>query len=161
VSVEEGEGGGCHIGSEGEMNAFSGTYKLESCGWSGWLWGKELYEFTNDDADPLTVELDGTLYRPDRHYKSDLGSVPRTLQFILPKYFAKDRYVKSFLLHDQSYLFGSIWVAVHGGWENRKLTRKQADTMLRDTILCEGGSKANARLIYWGVRMGGFASWKS
>ena len=142
------------------MSAFSGTYKLESAGWKGSFWGKEMYEFTNDDADPLTCCVDGILYRPDHHYKTDLGSVPRTFQFILPEYFAKDRYVKSYLFHDSAYNHGGVWVAVNGGWEFKAITRKQADEMLRDMILLEGGSKANARLIYWGVRAGGRFSWQ-
>ena len=140
------------------MSAFSGKYKLDPAGWSGGFFGKELYEFTNDDADPLTCELGCRLIRPDHHYLTDLGSVPKTLQYICPKWFAKDRYPRSYLFHDSAYKHGAIWIGVPGGWKKVKATRKEVDQMLYDMIILEGGSRANARTIWMGVRAGGWAS---
>ena len=141
------------------MNGFSGIYKLDPAGWAGGWFGKELYEFTNDDADPLTCELGGSLFRPDHHYITDLGSVPKTLQYLCPKWFAKDRYPVSYLFHDSAYKRGAVWMGVPGGWKEMKLTRKAVDVMLRDMIILEGGGRANAQAIYAGVRLGGWASW--
>jgi len=117
------------------------------------------YQFDNSLSDPLTLALDGNLYRPKQSYKTDMGSVPPSLQAIYPRWFAKDRYLDSFLLHDQSYAFKSIFEAVPGGWEKIILTRKQADKMLKQCILLEGGSRKNAWAIYIGVRLGGCFSW--
>lgn len=143
------------------MNGFSGDYELKPTRWDGGLFGKQLYEFTNYDHDPLTYEdLKGDLMRPDRHREeTDMGSVPKTVQWLLPKWFAKDRYLPAYLFHDDAYDNHGWWFAVKGGWEFRKLTRKQADDYLREMIISLGGSKANARAIWIGVRLGGWVSW--
>lgn len=143
------------------MNGFSGTYDLDPIGWSGGLRGKMLYEFRNSAEDPLTYESqDGMLIRPDNHFITDLGSVPLTLQALIPAMFAKDRWIRSFCNHDSAYLHGGYWLAVAGGWKFSELTRRQADDMLREMILAEGGGSITARLIWYGVRAGGWASWK-
>ena len=142
------------------MDGFSGKYSCDKVGWYGGWFGRPKFEFQSDLADPLTCCLHGILYRPDFHFFTDKGSVPRLIQTIAPYYFDRAKYERAYYFHDSAYAHGGVWVAVHGGWEFKKITRKQADTMLRDMILLENGSKMNARLIYAGVRAGGWASWK-
>lgn len=140
---------------------FSGKYDIEPLEWSGGWFGKQLYEFQNYMPDPLTCVLPCMrIVRPDRHFTTDLGSVPKTLQALAPIYFAKDRFPKSYIFHDSHYKHGGGWFAIKGGWEFRRLTRKQADDILREMVLLEGGSRIAARLIWAGVRAGGWASWK-
>ena len=141
-------------------DGFSGDYALESAGWVGGIWGKEMRTCTLDIHDPLTCSMSNILYRTAEEFLTDLGSVPKTLQYLLPIWFAKDRWVSAYLQHDNCYQSGGLFVAVNGGWEFKKMTRLQADELLRDSIVAMGGSKANARTIYWGVRMGGKWSWK-
>jgi len=143
------------------MNGFSGEFDLIPAGWSGGFRGKQLYDFCNDERDPLTwSDGNGIMIRPDRHFVTDMGSVPLTLQFIAPGYFAKDRWIRSFILHDSAFLHGGHWFAVKGGWEFRELTMKQANKYLQQMVISEGGSKVTAWLIYAGVQIGGRASWK-
>ena len=142
------------------MSGFSGTYELRPDHWQGGMFGKQLYEFTNDARDPLTYEdTNGNLIRPDRHTTTDLGSVPRVLQARLPGWFAKDRWTAAYIYHDDAYSSGGWWFAVEGGWEFRKIERKMADKYLRQMIRDLGGSWGNAAAIYWGVRLGGFRAW--
>jgi hypothetical protein len=141
------------------VDGFYGKYSLCPDHWEGGMWGKQIYEFTNHKNDPLTCKMGLILYRPDRHFYTDLGSVPKTFQKLLPRWFAKDRFAKSYIFHDSAYKHKGVWVNVNGKWEFRALTRKQADEMLYEMILLEGGSRAAARLIYAGVRMGGWRGW--
>ena len=141
-------------------DGFSGKYSCDKVGWYGGWWGRPKFEFQSDLDDPLTCSLDGILYRPDNHFFTDKGSVPRMVQTIFPYWFDRAKYERAYYFHDSAYAHGAVWVAVDGGWVSKDVTREQADTMLRDMILLEGGSKANARLIYWGVRGGGFTSWQ-
>lgn len=144
----------------GGMRGFSGTYELRPDHWEGGLFGRQIYEFTNDPSQPLTYEDGNTnLIRPDRHTFTDLGSVPKLLQARLPGWFAKDRYCPAYIFHDDAYARGGWWFAVAGGWEFRKITRKQADQYLWQMCRDLGAGRANAYAIYVGVRMGGWASW--
>ena len=138
---------------------FSGKYKLVPDGWDGKIFGKEMFEFTNDPHDPLTF-ADDILIRPDNHFRTDMGSVPRTLQFIAPRWFNRFRYPQSYILHDSGYSHHGHWVAANGSdWHFVKMTRKQVDDLLYDMIIAEGGSHANARTIWLGVRLGGRGAW--
>jgi hypothetical protein len=142
------------------ISGFSGTYELKPYQWQGGMFGKQLYEFTNDLGNPLTyADKNGNIIRPDQHQITDMGSVPSTLQYWMPKWFAKDRYLPGFLFHDDSYKNNGWWFACPGGWEFRKITRKQADLYLRQMIIDLGGSAGNATAIYWGVRLGGWRAW--
>ena len=143
------------------MSAFSGKYTLDPGGWDGGWFGKEMFEFTNDDADPLTyANAKGQIIRPDHHFRTDMGSVPRTLQSLLPWWFDRFRFPKSYIFHDSGYKHGGHWFAVTGGWAFKSLTRRCVDDFLHEMILAEGGSTANARTIWAGVRMGGRFSWQ-
>ena len=139
---------------------FSGQWEATDPEWEGRMWGKPTWEFTNSPTDPLTCELQGTLYRPDNHFRTDYGSVPRLAQVLMPMWFDRARFTRSYIFHDSSYAHGGVWVGITGGWKFHKLTRKQADQLLRDMVRLEGGSRGAASAIYWGVRVGGRWSWK-
>jgi len=141
------------------MDKFSGVYDCPFHHWQGGFFGKEIYEFTNSALDPLTYS-DDIMLRPDNHFMTDLGSVPKLLQATAPIWFAKDRFPRSYIFHDSGYKHSGHWVAVKGGWHFVKMTRKQVDRYLREMILAEGGSRSAANLVYAGVRAGGWASWK-
>ena len=138
---------------------FSGKYNLDGDHWQGGFWGKQIYEFRNNRRTPLTATCGIVQYKPDNHFFTDLGSVPLTLQYSLPKWFAKDRYIRAYIFHDSAYKHGGVWVCINGKWTFRNLTRKQADDMLYHMLIAEGASKANARAIWLGVRAGGWYSW--
>lgn len=142
------------------VDGFAGTYALDPHHWDGGWFGKQIFEFTNNPDNPLTCELRGNLYRPDNHFFTDMGSVPKALQLLCPKWFAKDRYPLSYIYHDSAYRHGGHWVAAPGNWHFIPMTRKQVDNVLREMIILEGGGRANARTIWLGVRAGGWASWK-
>ena len=141
------------------MNGFSGKWRLENPQWQGGMYGETIWDVCSDKEEPLTVEIDGVLYRIDYHIKSDLGSVPRSLQRWLPRWFERDRYSQSYIFHDNLYNQHGLWVAVAGGWEFCEFTRAQADEFLYKCLLIEGASKANAKMIWLGVRMGGWNPW--
>jgi len=140
--------------------SFSGTYELKPAYWTGGIRGKQIYEFQNDVKDPLTYEdADCNLIRPDAHTFTDMGSVPKLCQFLLPKWFAKDRYISAYIFHDDAYNHKGLWFAMAEGWQFIDISRRQADNLLREMVTDLGASKANAYLIWLGVRIGGRFSW--
>lgn len=145
--------------SETTRNSFSGTYRLIPDHWEGGFWGEQIWQFTNSARNPLTYTEGLVQYRPDRHFFTDLKSTPTMLQAIAPQWFAKDGFPRSTIFHDSAYVHHGVYVSVHGVFEFRALTRKQADEMLYNMVLAEGGSKTAAMLIYAGVRAGGSKGW--
>jgi len=139
---------------------FSGKYSLDPDHWQGGMFGKQIYEFNNDPVDPLTYCAGVRIIRPDQHFLTDMGSVPKTLQYIAPKWFAKDRFPKAYIFHDSGYKHGGHWLAVKGGWRFFKMTRQMVDELLLDMIIAEGGGEIAANLIYAGVRSGGWLAWR-
>ena len=141
------------------MDSFAGEWELKDPVWVGGMFGDPVWDFWNDKNNPLTLCLDGSQYRPDNHIKTDLGSVPRFLQRRLPKWFDRARYPRSYIFHDNIYHTGGVWKFIAGQWIFCILTRIEADEMLRRMCIIEGASRANAAMIYYGVRLGGWASW--
>ena len=121
---------------------------------------KPIYKVELDEANSLCY-FDGVYYwQPDRHYFSDMGSVPRLAQVFAA--FGKDHYLLSYLFHDCAYTFKGLYRSDLGarfGYEFFALTRKQADEMLYDMIRAEGGWRITAWAIYRAVRLGGWIGW--
>jgi hypothetical protein len=127
------------------------------------VYGKMMYEFTLNQADPLTWRApDGTFYQPDRHFLSDQGSIPRPIQRWIPK----DQFPRSFYMHDSMCehegAYGSA--TADGEFLFTRMSREAVDAALRSMVRAEGGSWRRACTIWFGVRIGvklGFArDWK-
>jgi len=79
-------------------------------------------------------------------FASDGMSIPRFFwRWIGPKVEAQT--VCPGIIHD--------WL-----YTSKIMTRKDADEWLRRALLANGVSASRARLVYWGVRMGGGSHWK-
>ena len=143
--------------------AWSGAYALDPHHWQGGWFGKQIYEYQVDLANPLTfTDASGRQYRADNHHFTDLGSILKSLQIIAPIWFAKDRFPRSYCFHDSAYAEGGLFMpapADDGEWTFRAMTRSEIDSLLYDMIRAEGGSTAAARLIYAGVRAGGWGAY--
>lgn len=119
------------------------------------LWiTKAIYEFTLDEHNPLTFLHPGVGFiQPDRHVKTDMGSIPVPLQVFWPK----DRFLLSYLLHDSAYRHGGLYFSDerYRGYSFVKMEREEVDDLLRYTIKAEGGSRFTRNMIWRGVRIGG------
>lgn len=118
-------------------------------------WRKTVYEATLDDAESALTYIDnyGGSWRPDRHFFTDMGSVPRLAQVLIPK----DRFLEAFLIHDSAYIHGGLWrwSALVQGWRFSYMTRRQADELLYEMCLSSGAWQSTAWAIYLAVRVGG------
>lgn len=124
--------------------------------------GKEIYEFTNFTVDPYHIMIDGVAYYPDRHYLSDLSSIPKPLTVI--KGFERYRWRHASLIHDQlyrlKYLYRRDGVKV-------LFDREEADKIYK-LLIIEEGKLTNTTLlanivapIQWlGLRLGGWWSYE-
>lgn len=119
--------------------------------------GRTVYEFRLDARAPLTLWLWSSypqLIQPNRKYTTDLGSIPRGVQPLIPK----DSFIKSFLLHDSGYKFGGMWV--NGAFV--PMERIDIDALcLLDGIEAEGGGPVVRRAIYAAVRAFGWIGYRS
>lgn len=121
-----------------------------------------LYEFINDLSDPLTFHHpDGYLVRPDHHFITDMGSVPKKLQGLAPWLFSKDLWLKAYILHDSGYSHGGLWFAKRDvtHFVFCKMPRSRVDDLLSLTIKASGGSCLSSGPIWFGVWMGGWVSY--
>ena len=127
---------------------------------SGLIGTIAIYEFTLDYLEPLTFCYpDGGKIQPDQHLaETDLGSVPRWIQPLIPK----DRFLLSFLMHDSGYKHHGLYVAGKGGGKFmfQPMTRQQVDELLRQWVGAEGGNWLQRSLIYRAVRLGGGSPWR-
>lgn len=117
------------------------------------IWGSEpaKYDFSLK-AEPLTyVDSNGRTIQPNRHYVTDMGSIPLCFQVFFPK----DEFLLSYIFHDSAYAFGGFWE--QGEFVER--TRKQTDDRLLEMILVEGGGWLEAHIVWFNVRAFGWASW--
>jgi len=140
----------------------------------GLLASKAIYEYTTDLQAPLTfIDKDGRFRQPDRHLeRTDLGSQPPIVQLFIPK----DRYLLSVIFHDSAYAHHWTWIKGKDQFYYKTvITRKEADMLLREMVLVEGmmnlpknkilraiqiaRTKADAAMMYAGVRAGGRFSW--
>jgi len=140
-------------------------YDLVKIGAKRTLFGRRVaqYRFMLDPETPLTyVDAYGLKYQPNKRYETDMGSVPWLLQLRCPK----DKYLVSFLFHDSAWNHGGIWCCspdMDEPWDFMKLSRKEANDMLKEMVEVEGRTlnnepaseyKSDSRLIRFGVRIG-------
>jgi len=90
------------------------------------------------------VEGKGTFFVP-KGFQTDLASIPQILWNILPPIGAYDA---AAVLHDFLYVTGYL------------PERGQADAVLEEAMKVLGVGDTKRRLIYWGVRLGGWRIWR-
>ena len=121
--------------------------------------GSRKFEFQLDLLAPLTyLDGAGNDYEPDRHFWTDLGSVPWCEEWV-PGY---SRNRLAFIFHDSTYntvpgLGHGLYVRAPGFHEFRwvALTRRQSDDLMRVMLLAEGVRPSTARCIWAAVRVFG------
>ena len=121
---------------------------------------KAIYKVELDEANPLTYYDGVYFWQPDRLLYSDMGSTPRLLHIF--KAFQKDRFLLSYIFHDSAYTFKGLYrsdLSARFGYELCALSRAQADGMLYDMVLAEGGWRITAAAIHQGCRLGGWRGW--
>ena len=135
-----------------------GGYRLVKCGetWDSCA----LYECTLDVAAPLEfVAADGTAYQPDRHFVSDLASIPRLL-WMVPS-FERDHALLSGLVHDSAYCHAGLWTRPPGLlaviW--CALDRATVDAVFAEMVVAETGSTWLSWMMWVAVRLGGGRAW--
>lgn len=136
-----------------------------------------IWEFTNDPERPLTYHMpNGIEIQPDRHYETDLGSVPAVLQPLM----ANSRFLRSFLLHDSGYEYKGLWcrdraeaaleeadpkfewmpfVPVVDSFTYITFSRYQIDRLLYYMIGAEGGNGAQRYTAFHAVNAVGWVKW--
>ena len=112
---------------------------------------RKRWEFQLDKRTPLQfVGNDQTRWETDRHFVTDLGSIPAFLQWM----FNPAEYTLAFLFHDSGCIHKGMFRkdASMAEFIFLPMTRAEIDGMLRDLIRAEGGSWLHAWQIYLGVR---------
>lgn len=78
-----------------------------------------------------------------KYFETDFASVPQFLWFWMPYW---GRYGKAAVIHDRLY-------------QTHQVSRKMSDLIFYEAMVVGGTPKWKARLMYWGVRLGGWAAW--
>ena len=93
---------------------------------------------------PLVYQdRDGTIYTVPKGFRGDFSSFPSFVRFFTPVTILG----KAPWLHD--------WL-----YEVQIVDRKHADRLYRDGARDEGMSDARSRILYLGLRIGGWVAWK-
>lgn len=118
-----------------------------------------IYRYHADEANPLTLVLaDGTEYQPNRTFETDMGSIPLLLQAIPGGWYQKDRLLPAYILHDDGYGHGGLFVRRPGATEFtfEPMGKDKIDALLYVGALILGAPRKHAARIYWAVdRFGG------
>lgn len=87
-------------------------------------------------------------------FVTDFASIPRGLWNIYPP--AAGKHSKPAVVHDWLYKKGML-LTKSGG--TRVVTRGEADAIFLEAMEVTGVSWLSRRIIYWGVRVGGWKAW--
>ena len=101
-----------------------------------WLVEEELSAYWNDM--PFRVNIG---------FQTDLASIPQFLRSVLPQI---GRHIQAAIFHDLIYRTKGHW----------GLLRAQADQMFLDGMKTSGVRYTRRYALYWGVRSGGWTSWR-
>lgn len=108
--------------------------------------------------EPFTYHLcqpDGVQFvRIDKGFVTDFASIPRGLWNLWPP--NRGKHAKPAVVHDCLYKTG--YVSVEGGGQ-RRITRGEADAIFLEAMEVAGVGWLSRRLIYAGVRAGGWRAW--
>lgn len=90
----------------------------------------------------------------DPDFVTDFGSIPRLLWWVrgLSPF---GRLRRAYVIHDKLYQHPFV----QSGLGTRPVTRKEADLILLEGCHVLGASWLNRRIIYRGVRLGGWVTW--
>jgi len=132
-------------------------HKLKDQPYLGVL-SKAVYQCVINFAHPLTYhDAKGRRYKTQPVFKTDMGSTP----IITRHFFPKDRYLVSYLFHDDAWRSGGLFVAQPGedDYTFERITRTQANKLLGTMIMAEGGSQYAAQLVKAAVDMAALWLW--
>lgn len=87
------------------------------------------------------------------YFETDFASIPRPLLSIFGKH---GRFDEAAVIHD--YLYRKKQCICNNLL--RPIKRKEADIIFYKLMLADGVRKRKAKCFYYGVRLGGFVSWK-
>lgn len=135
-----------------------GMIGLRLAGSESYILGRDsiLYEYREVKANPLEyIDECGRIWRCNRHFLTDMGSVPRAFRWLIDK----DSFIRAFLYHDDLYEHRGLWLLTGHGWALQDFNRRQADDMLYVMARAEGANKATAAAIWAAVRIGGWVPW--
>jgi len=139
---------------------FTGTFTLRPVKHKRYMlfWTRALYKFENDTTNPLTYHCPGGAnIRPADGMITDMGTVPRFAAVFI----SKDRFLKSYIIHDSGYNEGGFRVARYGTNDYRLIhaARLIIDQQLRECIAAQGGDRVTRNVIFAAVRAGGTELW--
>ena len=102
---------------------------------------------------PFTFAASELTIRVMPGFETDFASIPRFARLLISKL---GRYNKAAVIHDAIYqaMFYTLNVNRH------TFTRKDADRIFLEGMVALGVAPWKRRLMYWGVRLGGWAAWK-
>ena len=92
----------------------------------------------------LNIDTIGVVVKVPADFDTDLASVPRILWSWMPP---TGRYLRAAIVHDYLY-------------RTATMPRKQADKVFHALMRRFGVGPVRARLMYWGVRIGGRGAWE-
>jgi hypothetical protein len=140
---------------------------LERRGFWPFRYTVPLYEFSLHQDHPLTyVDHRGRQWRPDQHrYTYDGGTIPPPFRWM--KNYNALSYPRSYAYHDSAWdettdVPGFEGECLHGlwmldpafkdsDWHFVQMTRNETNLLMRDMLLVEGASEAQAKAIYLAV----------
>ncbi len=114
-------------------------------------------EDENRFAYEVGEEGSGLVIEPPALFQTDFASVPRMLWWLFPSW---GRYGNAAVIHDYLYQHGYLTYPSHENSEPYHPTRKHADKIFLEAMGVLRTKKWQKYLIYWGVRVGGWYSWK-
>ena len=122
------------------------------------IFRKAVYRFALHDPMPIMFRrANGELIQPDRRFFSDMGSIPISLQWAIPK----DTYLEPYLFHDSAYLHHGLWFRGVDDlcFSFRALTVWESNALLKEMMLAQGAWSITANAVYGAVQACGWAIW--
>ena len=111
---------------------------------------RSLYEYKADPGAPLTFQFcDHGYVRPNKHFETDMGSIPEAAQLLIPK----DLHNPSFVLHDSACIEHGLYFSASydGVYTFCHMPSWRVHRLLRES-LSAAGFTCRARLVWFAVR---------
>ncbi len=134
------------------MSSFTNALVIKDAGdGKYWTVQEPFRYYMGSEASNVCVDI-------PRGFKTDLASVPRLARLLVPKL---GKYNAAAVVHDRLYKQGEYTVLSPGVSYPCDITRKKADDVFNEAMKICGVSPWRRRLIYCGVRVGGWKGWNS